>query len=164
VSSGALGGTSDSVLADLSDVSALFAQVREAQVAASVHVNQSLLSVSTVGCPILPHSISHGMVLGRLAHALQGRRVSRSLLARYNRRFRVLSCVPVLAVSAVPRVPRHLGDVYRDRNSDGWWSAMRAGLHNFNTLKVLRLVDRPIDKNVMSCKWVFDIKYDATGA
>jgi hypothetical protein len=161
VSSGALGGTSDSVLADLSDVSALFAQVREAQVAASAHVNQSLLCVR---CPILPHSISHGMVLGRLAPALQGRRVSRSLLAHYDHRFRVLSCVPVLAMSAVPRVPRHLGDVYRDRNSDGWWSTMRAGLHNFNTLKVLRLVDRPIDKNVMSCKWVFDIKYDATGA
>jgi hypothetical protein len=41
---------------------------------------------------------------------------------------------------------------------------MRAELHNFDTLKVWRLVDLPIDKNVMSCKWVFDIMYDATGA
>lgn len=69
------------MLADLSDVSALFAQIQEAKVAASVHINHSLLSVSTVGCPILAHSISHGMVLGRLADGCHGlcRRVTTAI-------------------------------------------------------------------------------------
>jgi hypothetical protein len=61
------------------------------------------------------------------------------------------------------KIPRHLGDVYRDINGPAWQTAMRSELSNFDTLKVWELVDRPVDRNVMSCKWVFDIKYEAEG-
>jgi hypothetical protein len=69
-----------------------------------------------------------------------------------------------MAMAAGPHpLPRHLGDVFRDRNCESWMKAMRAELSNFDTLKVWELVDRPPDRNVMSCKWVFDVKYDPEG-
>jgi hypothetical protein len=40
---------------------------------------------------------------------------------------------------------------------------MRSELANFDKLNVWELVDRPVGRNVMSCKWVFDIKHDAKG-
>jgi hypothetical protein len=40
---------------------------------------------------------------------------------------------------------------------------MRAELDNFRDMQVWVKVDRPIGRNVMSCKWVFDIKHDAEG-
>jgi hypothetical protein len=40
---------------------------------------------------------------------------------------------------------------------------MRAELDNFRDMQVWVKVDRPIGRNVMSSKWVFDIKHDAEG-
>ena len=154
-------------LADPLEVSALLAKVQAAQATEIASKGSLIQHVSMEGCPVFSHSLSHGMVLGRLALSLQRPTVLRSALARYDYRFQVLTsavpCIRPMAMAAVPRIPRHLGDVYRDINCAAWQSAMRAELSNFTTLKVWELVDRPVDRNVMSCKWVFDIKYDAEG-
>jgi transposase InsO family protein len=159
----------DSDPADSAEVMALFARVSKAQ---SNHIScfgNPLEYVDMDGCPVIPESTSHGMVLGRLAVSLQRPSISKPTLLRYRHRFDVLSGayhrIRLVAMAAAPRlIPRHLGDVYRDRNCESWKVAMRAELSNFDKMKVWELVDRPQGRNVMSCKWVFDVKYDPEGA
>jgi hypothetical protein len=53
--------------------------------------------------------------------------------------------------------------VYRDVNCEGWKSDIHVELDNFRDMEVWVKVDRSIGRNVMSNKWVFDIKHDAEG-
>jgi hypothetical protein len=143
----------DPVLPITSEVSGLLARVQLARVAVSTVRGGPFQHVSPLDCPILSHSVSNGMVVGRLALSLE-HPVSRSAFARYSHRFQVFvpsfSRAPLLAMLAFSRVPRHLGDMYRDVNCEGWKSAMRAELDNFRDMEVWLKVDRPIGRNVMA--------------
>ena len=61
------------------------------------------------------------------------------------------------------QVPRSFAEAMRDVNAEQWHEAMRAELASMEDFKVSELVPRPPGKNVMSCKWIFDIKRDAQG-
>jgi hypothetical protein len=127
----------DPVLTGTSEVSVLLTRVQTARVAVVTVFGGPFQRVSPLGYPILSHSVSKGMVLGRLALSLE-RPVSRSAFARYSHRFQVfapsISRLPLLAMSAFSRVPRHLGDVYRDVSCEGWKSAIRTELDNFRDM------------------------------
>jgi hypothetical protein len=76
----------DPVLPGTSEVSTLLARVQTAWAAVSTVLGGRFQHVSPLGCPILSHSVSKSMVLGRLALSLE-RPVSRSAFARYSNRF-----------------------------------------------------------------------------
>jgi hypothetical protein len=48
-------------------------------------------------------------------------------------------------------------------NSEEWQDAMKCEYDALVTNNVWDLVDRPLDKNIVKCKWVYKVKYDASG-
>lgn len=59
--------------------------------------------------------------------------------------------------------PQSFEDAVSSPDSLEWRAAMQCEYDSLTTNNVWKLVDRPPDKNVVKCKWVFKKKYDANG-
>lgn len=59
--------------------------------------------------------------------------------------------------------PRSYEEAVNSSCSAEWRNAMKCEYDALVTNNVWELVDRPIDKNVVKCKWVYKVKFDASG-
>ncbi len=61
-------------------------------------------------------------------------------------------------------VPVQYSDILNSTNSEQWYAAVTAELLSLKQNKTWVLVDRPQNKNIVTCKWVFRVKSNQNGS
>ncbi len=59
--------------------------------------------------------------------------------------------------------PKTIREIEKRKDKEKWFQAMREEMKSIEENRTWKLVERPNDKNVVSCKWVFKIKKDKEG-
>ena len=75
----------------------------------------------------------------------------------------VLDDCILTAQSVVCDVPKCFSDIKQRDDKKLWQDAIKDEINSLNSNKTWTLVDRPGDKNIVNCKWVFTIKNDECG-
>ena len=100
-----------------------------------------------------------------LAAKLDGPTMSNETLLQVEERIRLLALVASdadRAAGAKP-VPRSFREAMKSVHAAAWMQAMEREMGSMEEFGVWKLVQLPPGKNVMSCKWVYDIKRDVKG-
>jgi len=61
------------------------------------------------------------------------------------------------------KIPSCYSDIQIDKNKFNWIKAVQEELTNLKNNNTWSLVDRPVNKNIIGCKWIFRVKMDKEG-
>ncbi len=100
-----------------------------------------------------------------LAAKLEGPTMSDDTLLQIEERIRLLALVASNAdrAAGADPVPGSFREAMRSVHAAAWMQAMQREMDSMDEFGVWKLVQLPPGKNVMSCKWVYDIKRDVKG-
>ena len=69
----------------------------------------------------------------------------------------------ILVANSIQQIPKSFSDVQNQPDADCWMEAINDELNSLRLNDTWDIVDKPQDKNIVACRWVFSIKSDKFG-